>query len=150
MKAGRWTAPPGAPSPVDAARDALEQAQRRRTIERSRLDMMTELAQTDSCRTRALLAHFGEVLDRPCGHCDACHEGLAADPPQDGPFPLQSRLTHHQWGTGTVLRYEGEQMTVLFDDVGYKTLSVPVVVEKQLVNNGRRPRSARAAPPTRG
>ena len=26
-----------------------------------------------------------------------------------------------------VLAYEGDRMTVLFDDVGYKTLSVPVV-----------------------
>jgi ATP-dependent DNA helicase RecQ len=133
VKAGRWTAPPRPPSPVDAARDALDQARRRRTIERSRLDMMTELARTESCRTRALLAYFGEVLDRPCGHCDACHEGLASDAPQDGPFPLQSRLTHQEWGTGTVLRYEGEQMTVLFDDVGYKTLSVPVVLEGGLL-----------------
>jgi ATP-dependent DNA helicase RecQ len=32
-----------------------------------------------------------------------------------------------------VLQYEGERMTVLFDDVGYKTLSVPVVVEQQLL-----------------
>jgi len=133
VKAGRWTAPPGAPSPTEAARDALQQARRRRTVERSRLDMMSEVAQTNGCRTRALLAYFGEILDRPCGHCDTCHEGLAGDPPQDGPFPLQSRLSHQEWGTGTVLRYEGEQMTVLFDDVGYKTLSVPVVLEGGLL-----------------
>ena len=40
-----------------------------------------------------------------------------------------------------VLRYAGEQMTVLFDDVGYKTLSVPVVIEQRLLNrpNGTKP-----------
>jgi ATP-dependent DNA helicase RecQ len=32
-----------------------------------------------------------------------------------------------------VLGYEEDQMTVLFDDVGYKTLSVPVVAEQQLL-----------------
>ncbi len=134
VKAGRWAAPPRAPSPADAARDAVEQAQRRRTIERSRLDMMSELARTGSCRTRTLLAYFGEVLDQPCGHCDTCQEGSAAEPPGDVPFPLQSRLTHRRWGTGTVLRYEGEQMTVLFDDVGYKTLSVRVVLRRKLLS----------------
>jgi ATP-dependent DNA helicase RecQ len=131
----RWSAPPDAPSPARAARVAVAQAQRRRTVERSRLDMMTELAQTTGCRTRALLAYFGEILDRPCGHCDNCHEGLSGEVSRDGPYPLHSRLTHPQWGIGTVLRYEGEQMTVLFDDVGYKTLSVPVVVEHQLLRS---------------
>jgi ATP-dependent DNA helicase RecQ len=32
-----------------------------------------------------------------------------------------------------VLRYEEDRMTVLFDDVGYKTLSVPVVREQGLL-----------------
>jgi ATP-dependent DNA helicase RecQ len=32
-----------------------------------------------------------------------------------------------------VLRYEGDTVTVLFDEVGYKTLSVPVVQEQQLL-----------------
>jgi ATP-dependent DNA helicase RecQ len=32
-----------------------------------------------------------------------------------------------------VLRYAGDQMTVLFDDVGYKTLSVPVVEDQDLL-----------------
>jgi ATP-dependent DNA helicase RecQ len=133
VRTGRWSAPPLAPSPAKAAQEALDQARRRRTVERSRLDMMSELAQTTGCRTRALLAYFGEVLDQPCGHCDNCHEGLTGEASQEGPYPLHSRLTHPDWGTGTVLRYEGEQMTVLFDDVGYKTLSVPVVVEQRLL-----------------
>jgi ATP-dependent DNA helicase RecQ len=29
--------------------------------------------------------------------------------------------------------YEEERMTVLFDEVGYKTLSVPVVIENELL-----------------
>jgi ATP-dependent DNA helicase RecQ len=40
---------------------------------------------------------------------------------------LHSTVRHTEWGTGTVLGYERDRMTVLFDDVGYKTLSVSVV-----------------------
>jgi ATP-dependent DNA helicase RecQ len=56
--------------------------------------MMSGLARTAGCRTRALLAYFGEILDQPCGHCDNCHEGLTGEAPQNGPYPLNSRLTH--------------------------------------------------------
>lgn len=41
-------------------------------IMRGRLEAMIALTETTSCRTRALLACFGEVLDAPCGHCDNC------------------------------------------------------------------------------
>ncbi len=138
--AGQWSAPRYAPPARHAAQAALAQAQRRRTVQRSRLDMMNNLAQTTACRGQALLAYFGEVLDQPCGHCDNCRDGLATQSTaqNEGPYPLHTRVTHPQWGTGTVLRYEGEQMTVLFDDVGYKVLSVPVVIEQQLLTVGYR------------
>jgi ATP-dependent DNA helicase RecQ len=48
-------------------------------------------------------------------------------------YPVHSRVTHAEWGGGTVLRYEGAQMTVLFDELGYKTLSIPVVEEQGLL-----------------
>jgi ATP-dependent DNA helicase RecQ len=32
-----------------------------------------------------------------------------------------------------VMGYEGDKVTVLFDDVGYKTLSVPVVRAQKLL-----------------
>lgn len=37
------------------------------------------------------------------------------------------------WGEGLILRYEGDKMVVLFDEVGYKTLSVDVVTENHLI-----------------
>jgi ATP-dependent DNA helicase RecQ len=132
-KAGRWSAPRVAPRPAKAARAAYAQAERRRTVQRSRLDMMGHLAETSGCRGQALLAYFGEVLEQPCGHCDNCLAGLPDETPEAGPYPLHSRVTHPDWGGGTVLRYEGEQMTVLFDDIGYKTLSVPVVAGQRLL-----------------
>lgn len=37
------------------------------------------------------------------------------------------------WGEGLILRYEGDKMVVLFDEVGYKRLSVDVVTENRLL-----------------
>ncbi|MDQ7909704.1 helicase-related protein [Phytohabitans sp. ZYX-F-186] len=125
----KLTAPRYAPEPVEAARAALAEAERQQVVQRSRTDMMRAFAESDSCRGRALLAYFGEHLARPCGHCDNCAEGRAqpARRAERGPFPLHSTVRHAEWGVGMVLAYESDKMTVLFDDVGYKTLSVPVV-----------------------
>jgi ATP-dependent DNA helicase RecQ len=49
------------------------------------------------------------------------------------PFPVGARVEHADWGEGAVQRYDGAQMTVLFDSVGYKTLSVELVVEGGLL-----------------
>ena len=75
--------------------------------------------------TEGIVAEAGAV--RQVMHC------LDADESGSGPYPVHSRVSHTEWGAGTVLRYEGDQMTVLFDDVGYKTLSVPVVAEQNLL-----------------
>ena len=39
---------------------------------RTRLEAMISLTETADCRTRQLLACFGEDLSEPCGHCDNC------------------------------------------------------------------------------
>ena len=46
-----------------------------------------------------------------------------------------------------MLSYAGEQMTVLFERVGYKTLSVPVVEERKLLKllPATSPQAARSA-----
>ncbi|MFT8718734.1 DNA helicase RecQ [Acetobacter sp.] len=41
-------------------------------IMRSRLEAMIAFTESTSCRTRALLACFGETMTEPCGHCDNC------------------------------------------------------------------------------
>ncbi len=46
-------------------------------VMRHRLESMIGLAEATSCRTRTLLACFGEELDQPCGHCDACRSPFA-------------------------------------------------------------------------
>jgi ATP-dependent DNA helicase RecQ len=39
---------------------------------RARLEQMIALTETTGCRTRALLACFGEAMAQDCGHCDNC------------------------------------------------------------------------------
>jgi ATP-dependent DNA helicase RecQ len=46
---------------------------------------------------------------------------------------VHSTVRHTEWGDGMVLRYEDDRMLVLFDDVGYKTLSVPIVRQRGLL-----------------
>ncbi len=130
---GQWAAPRYAPAPDEAARLALDEAERHQRLQRSRIDMMRGLAETTGCRTQALLAYFGEHLARPCKHCDNCAAGSARPAQAAGPYPLHSQVRHASWGQGTVMRYEDDRMVVLFDDVGYKTLSVAVVQEQGLL-----------------
>jgi ATP-dependent DNA helicase RecQ len=52
------------------AQSAAPETQKR--VMRDRLEAMIRLTETPTCRTRALLACFGEALAGPCGHCDVC------------------------------------------------------------------------------
>ncbi|GAC1342271.1 MAG: DNA helicase RecQ [Acetobacteraceae bacterium] len=52
------------------AQSSAPEVQRR--VMRERLEAMITLTETTSCRTRSLLACFGEELGRECGHCDNC------------------------------------------------------------------------------
>jgi len=130
------TSPPHAPDPADAAAAAIAEAERHQVVQRSRTDMMRAFAESRGCRGQTLLAYFGDHLPRPCGHCDNCATGNGPDRAAAngaGPYPLHSTVRHPEWGTGLVLGYEEDRMTVLFDDVGYKTLSVPVVRQQGLL-----------------
>ena len=60
------------PKSISAA--MAEKLQERETRELARLDQVLALAQTKRCLTQTLLAHFGEKMDEPCGHCDRCRE----------------------------------------------------------------------------
>ncbi|MEV1108654.1 ATP-dependent DNA helicase RecQ [Micromonospora sp. NPDC049751] len=130
----RIGAPRYSPAPVDAAAAALAEAERQQTVTRSRTDMMRAFAETTACRGQTLLAYFGEQMTEVCAHCDNCHRGTStADEGAVGPFPVHSQVRHGEWGRGLVLSYEDDKMTVLFDEVGYKTLSVRVVSEQGLL-----------------
>lgn len=38
-----------------------------------------------------------------------------------------------RWRTGTVQRYDGKQVTVLFDEDGYRELFLPLVLQRGLL-----------------
>ena len=132
----------GNASPDEVVAAALEFSERRQNIDRSRVDMARQYAETSGCRRQFLLGYFGEELEAPCGNCDNCEKAAAEqgegtvpgeEPSGPQPFPLQSLVNHPEWGAGTVMSYEDETVTVLFESAGYKTLSVELVVEKGLL-----------------
>ena len=128
---------PAADAPAARAprsRAAAEAEEHRRSFDRSRVDMMRAYAETDDCRRAFLLAYFGEPFTPPCGNCDNCEAGRgAAAPPATSRSRSARASRHEQWGEGVVQRYEDDAMVVLFDDVGYKTLALDVVVERALL-----------------
>ena len=44
----------------------------RKRVETQKLDALLGLTELSSCRRRALLGYFGELLSQPCGNCDNC------------------------------------------------------------------------------
>jgi ATP-dependent DNA helicase RecQ len=96
--------------------------------------MMGGYADTTGCRRQFLLGYFGEHLELPCGGCDTCEAGTARRrPSQGGPFGLNDAVSHEQWGAGVVMTVEEDRLTVLFDEVGYRTLSIEAVEDHGLL-----------------
>lgn len=118
--------------PEEGVQRAVESAESRARIDRSRLEMMRGFAETQGCRRQYLLGYFGEELEEVCGNCDNCAAGTAVDltDDDDGGFPLQSAVVHQDWGPGVVMSTEEDRITVLFEQEGYKTLS------RQAVDDG--------------
>jgi ATP-dependent DNA helicase RecQ len=143
-----------APDLEEAAREAAKAQQERKEYDALRIEKMRAYAELNGCRREYLLNYFGEDFDGPCGNCDYC-QGIAArqkekrpaaSAPRAGkprtpaspasaqlPFPLKSRVVHKEWGKGVVESYEAGKMTVLFDEVGRKTLSVAAVTQGGLL-----------------
>ncbi|MFP5327033.1 MAG: RecQ family ATP-dependent DNA helicase, partial [Acidimicrobiia bacterium] len=115
---------------IDAAVRAHEVEQQ---VEQSRVEMMRSYAEGTQCRRAMLLTYFGEPFDPPCGNCDNCEAGRSETADETSPFSAGSRVIHTAWGAGSVVRTEGDQLVVLFDDRGYKTLSIELVVEGDLL-----------------
>ena len=112
----------------------------RAALVRSRLEMMRKYAESTHCRRAQVLGYFGEPFDPPCEACDNCAAGRpfgsgapAVDVPSEVPYPTGTGVRHVEWGPGVVMEAVGDHLTVLFDDVGYRTLSLALVEENDLL-----------------
>ena len=93
---------------------------------------MRHYAEHAGCRRSFLLSYFGQDYPGPCGTCDTDLAG-SIDQAAQRPFGVGARVVSDRWGEGTVQRYDGDQLTVLFDEHGYRDLLVPLVVERTLL-----------------
>jgi len=138
---------------LEAIAAAAKAAEERKEYEALRIEKMRMYAEIADCRREYLLKYFGEEAPARCANCDNCeakpHEeaprrkaapqtrrraSRPAATPQDAPFPLKTRVIHKEWGKGVVEGYEADKITVLFDDVGRKTLATALVVERGLLD----------------
>lgn len=123
-------------SPTTIARQSMEAAHRHQSMEQSQLEMMRGYAETIGCRRQFLLGYFGEELPGDCGNCDNC-QSRSSDEPHNAvetEFPINARVQHRSWGTGVVVRPESDRVTVLFDEVGYKTLAMAALRDEPLLS----------------
>jgi ATP-dependent DNA helicase RecQ len=127
---------------VDEAVDrAVRIAEHRREVVRSRIEMMRTYAETTDCRRRLLLGYFGEQRPEPCGSCDNCDAGSSVRPDPRATAEAEEQgigsrqvVSHPEFGDGTVMSVDGDRVTVLFAERGYKTLSLDVVRERDLLS----------------
>jgi ATP-dependent DNA helicase RecQ len=123
-------------SPNHAAESGAEVAEGHQRLVRSRIEMMRGYAEATGCRRQFLLGYFGQHLAMPCGNCDTCARGAAERQESDNEhFAINSAVRHTEWGHGVVMSVETDRLTVLFDAVGYKTLSLGAVAEHNLLTS---------------
>jgi ATP-dependent DNA helicase RecQ len=125
----RW---PGSLSVAAAVSASEAESSRENEVERSRLEMMRRYAEHRGCRRSFLLSYFGQEYVGTCGTCDN-DRAAVSEASSPGPFAVGERVVSERWGEGTVQRYDGDQLTVLFDEHGYRDLLVPLVVERELL-----------------
>ena len=130
----RWA---GTMTVADALAASEAQTERENEVERTRLTMMRRYAEHAGCRRSFLLSYFGQDYPGPCGNCDndlrRAAEASGRGPPAEVPFAVGARVVSERWGQGTVQRYDGDQVTVLFDEHGYRELFVPLVLRRDLL-----------------
>jgi len=133
---GRVRAVGGEDGLEEAVESAAQAEEDRHAFDRSRVEMMRAYAERRECRRAFILGYFGEAFEPPCGACDICDAGLGAEEQasaEAASFTVGMRVAHPEWDEGTVARIEGDQITVVFDSVGYKTLDAGLVADRGLL-----------------
>lgn len=131
-----------APADDDVVERVAEREEAHHERERTRVELVRAYAESRTCRRAALLGYFGEAYDPPCGACDRCRAGHGVPDPDEEPvaegadaFPPGAAVVHPEWGDGEVVRLDPpDALVVLFATAGYRTLSLPVVLENDLLS----------------
>src|SRR3954471_20704586 len=114
----------------------IGRAEAQRKLEQSRVEMMRAYAETDRCRMQFLLAYFGEQMQEVCGRCDRCEAGTSeVNDRNETPYDVGAQVVHDTFGHGSVVDVDGDTVTVLFEDVGYRTLDAGIVERKGLLDS---------------
>jgi ATP-dependent DNA helicase RecQ len=137
--------------PAEAMEDLADHHATQVRVDDSRLTMLATYAEHDGCRRRFLLDYLGDEYDAElCLRCDECLREASRRSPDDwdveaqaarvsdarsGPFARGEHVTHHAWGRGTVQRVDGDVVVVRFDDVGYRSMHAPTVMERGLLDS---------------
>jgi ATP-dependent DNA helicase RecQ len=130
--------------PTGQAREELLRSfDTRRSLERDKLRTIMRYAQSTLCRMKFMREYFGEPSGDRCGRCDNCRrpERLARAPRAPKPAaPASSssrtrrssgvpaalavgrNVSHPQFGTGSVVAVEGNQVTVAFVRSGQRRI----------------------------
>jgi ATP-dependent DNA helicase RecQ len=112
----------------DSVERALTAQANRRSFDESRVAMIRAYAELAAgCRRDFILSYFGQPFGPPCRACDLCDAGRGDVAAQDVPFPVGAQIVHRTWGRGVVQRYGARDVSVLFDEVGYKALARDIV-----------------------
>jgi ATP-dependent DNA helicase RecQ len=110
---------------------SLANYETKKSYDQSKLAMMLQYAETTSCRRRFILNYFGEGFETAnFGACDNCLRALRRgidEGAATGGFKIADVVDHPKFGIGTVERTEKDLVTVLFPNVGYKTLLASAV-----------------------
>jgi ATP-dependent DNA helicase RecQ len=124
--------------PSDAAVRLEATGQRRQAVIASRIQAARAYAETTHCRRAELLAYFGDYYDPPCGNCDndrAIDAGRQAAVHAE-PADRGRRVRHRLWGDGTLLHHDDHELIVVFDSVGYRTLTPAALTDGRLTELG--------------
>lgn len=104
----------------------------KKSYDQSKLAMMLQYAENASCRRRFILNYFGEDFETEnCGACDNCLHGKRSR--QLSGYRIADIVYHRKFGQGTVERAEKDLVTVLFPNVGYKTLLASAVSREEKI-----------------
>ena len=106
----------------------------KKSYDQSKLAMMLQYSESRGCRRKFILNYFGEEYDRDtCGACDNCLRAAkvtALETRVTSGYRIADVVSHPKFGQGTVERAEKDLVTVLFPNVGYKTLLASAVVRE--------------------